>query len=89
MVKGHRSLPATSDTIMNRSSAVDGTSMHTGESSTSARDQYALSIAKYVVKFGKEGFGPCNWAIWVHFSLESSVHQGKWNLEEMEDSQCR
>ena len=62
MANGHPSLPAMVDTVVDTSSAVDGTTMHVGESSASWRDQYAPSVARYVDELGKETFRPNTWA---------------------------
>ena len=62
MAKGHPSLPAIVDTVVDTSCAVDGTTMHVGKSSASWRDQYALSVARYVDELGKKTLGPSSWA---------------------------
>ena len=60
IAKGHSSLPEICDKMVDTSSAVDGTTIHVGESSASCRDQYALSVARYDVELGKETLEPSN-----------------------------
>ena len=58
IAKGHSSLPEICDKVVDTSSAVEGTTIHVGESSASCRDQYDLSVARYVVELGNETFEP-------------------------------